>query len=229
MNPHVKWGIFSALFLFGIAVALGLYLSHQKGDESAHFILEKDPNLTQEERAVYDERLGLAREWLENNPDAPAEEKFNYMMVEGFNLYGLGQFLKSKNVFLNASKISPEESVAYAALSFVALDMEDNKGALNYIQKAIELSPTNADYYKKMITIKKDRFGADSEELNGLYVDALVKTNNHIDIVTSYAKFAEESGKTLVAYEYWQKAIEIYPESASVYKKEMERLKKMMN
>ncbi|HYF97712.1 MAG TPA: tetratricopeptide repeat protein [Coxiellaceae bacterium] len=220
MNKEVKIGLAAAgiiVILLAALAGLDYWMEQRK------IVKEKDPNLTQEERAIYEERLATAREMI-NNPDLNDSQRFDWYMQQGFQLYGLGKLAEASDSYKEALKFRPEDPNAYVALYAVQLDMQDNDSALKNIQKAVELKPTDPDIWKKYILIQKERFGVAGQELNDLYLQALEKTLNNVDINTAYAVHLEQVGNLQAAMEYWQKAAELNPSARPLYEIEIKRL-----
>lgn len=224
MNTKVKLGLVAAaIIVLLVAIFFGMNFSTQQDN----FIKEKDPQLTQEERKIYEDRLAEANEALKNQ-NLDNDERYNWVMFKGFQLHGLGKLEDALKQFIEASKLKPEDSTAQVSLYTVYLDMQDNESARESIKKAIELKPTDPDIWKKYILLEKERFNASNELLTNLYSEALSKTNNHVDIITAYATFLEEIGNLQAAKEYWQKAVEANPGRRSLYEEEIKRLEAKM-
>ena len=62
-----------------------------------------------------------------------------------------------------------------------------------------------------------------NDQASSLYAEAVVKSKEHIDIVTAYAKFLYETGNYQASKEYWQKAAVINPSLKAVYEAEAKK------
>jgi len=69
---------------------------------------------------------------------------------------------------------------------------------------------------------------ASNEELNNLYREALDKTNNGVDIITSYAIFLETTGDLQGALDKWKQATVSNPTNKSVYATHIKRLEALI-
>jgi tetratricopeptide (TPR) repeat protein len=217
INTKVKLAIaFAVIIVLGFA-GYALY-NRQKAD----IITEKDPNLSSEDRKTYEDKLSEQDRLLAEAKDD--NDKFDALMQQGFYLYGLGKYQESKDKFFGAVDVKPQEYTAFTALYEVQMAMNDNKGAQESISKAISLKKDSADLWKRYIVLEKDRFGADKDKLNGLYIEALRETRENIDIITSYAAFLESVDNLQASKEYWQKAVVSYPANKAVYEAEITRL-----
>jgi len=188
-----------------------------------NFIEEKDPGLTAEERSIVENRLNEAQKKL--TEVTTIEEKFSAQMQIGFGQYGLGKYKEAKESFLEAADLEPDNYVVYVALYQVELDMKDNQSARKSIKKAISLKEGNPDLWRKYIQLEAERFSASHNKLNDLYLEALAKTNSHLDIETLYAQFLEKSGDLKSALDVWKKVYEQMPDP--LYLQEIERLENL--
>lgn len=80
--------------------------------------------------------------------------------------------------------------------------------------------------------LKKDKEHASNDEINGLYIEALQKTQtlltSYVDIHTAYASWLESVGNLQASKEYWQKAINLNPDNKKQYQAEVDRLNKLL-
>jgi len=220
MNKELKIGLVAGgviVLLFALLFGLNHY-NYQKS-----LIRETERNLTEDERKIYEDRLVLADTELAKE-DLTTESRFDLLMYKGFQLYGLGQLESAVNYYTQATKILPENVNAYVAIHTAQLDMNDIRGAQKSIRKALELSPTDPDIWKRYIVLEKERFNAGDEQINNLYIDALRETQGHVDIITSYAVFLESTEKFQASIEYWQQAQTLNPEAHGLYQGEIDQL-----
>lgn len=223
MKKEVKTGL---IVLSALVVVVGLFvtaawLNHYNYQKT--LIYEKDPNLTQDERKIYEDRLAQADAELAKG-DISIEQRYDWLMYKGFQLYGLGKYKEATNFIAQAVDLNPDNHTSYVAMYTVQLDMQDNRGAEKSIKRALELKPENADFWKKYIVLMQERFKLTTEEVSNLYKEALEKTSSNIDIITSYASFWESVGNNRFAVEYWQKAKTANPGNSTVYEAEITRL-----
>ncbi|MBI2356187.1 MAG: hypothetical protein HYV13_03230 [Candidatus Doudnabacteria bacterium] len=220
-----------ALFI-GIGAALVIffgYLAYQQWGDKPQLVTYKEPSLTAEARAIYEQRLSEAQKAVaEINDQTPAEEKFNRYMALGSAKFSLGFYLDAKNAYQQALEVMPNNAFAWQAQSTTLTAMGDYKGALNAIKKAISLDPKQADFWKWQIDLEKDHFQANSDRVDELYGEALSKTDNNINIITAYATFLEQTGDLEGALEQWQKAYEVNTAQREVYQAEIDRLQRRL-
>lgn len=226
MDKKLKIGIILCVIVVVLVAGLSLFLNRQEENRiEKQFLTEVDRKLTLDQEHIYKDRIAEAEKWLNENPDAEVDDRYANQVSIGHNLYGLGRLKQAKEAYLKAIGMKADNPGAYTSLYQTEMEMGDNQSALEHIQKAIELGPKYPDPWLKLIEIKRDRFGASNEELNGIYVDAVVKTGENINILTNYAQFSETAGNYQISYEYWKKAADTTKENKSMYLAEAERVK----
>lgn len=147
----------------------------------------------------------------------------------------------SKGDYKSAGKIATEgisnyknDPELFYLDSMTKAHIGDKKGALVSITEAVKLDNKNTTYWKYEIEIQRQILylanvkTTDAEykdKLKNLYEQALVATNENIEIVMAYAIFWTDVGDKVKSIEYWNKAIKINPKSALSYQNEIDRLK----
>ncbi|OGE75591.1 MAG: hypothetical protein A3I07_02760 [Candidatus Doudnabacteria bacterium RIFCSPLOWO2_02_FULL_42_9] len=226
MERNVKIGIIAVVLLF---VGFFAYTMIQDRADKPNFVNEVNRTLTDEQRKIYLDRLAEGeRKLTEANTDL---EKYEAYIVIGNQKYGLGQLGKAKEDYLKAERYNVENQAGvYTLLYQVELEMQDYESAKEHILKALELGAGTPDIWIKYITLMKEYFNANSEQLDKIFQDALaaVPDKTEIDIVTRYAQFLEETRNLKDAIGYWQKAIELFPLRKSLYQAEIDRLEKLI-
>ncbi len=187
-------------------------------------------NLSKEEIAIYEKRLKEGQKALEevnsNSPDYSKDKAGRYIYLAQI-YYGLGELAKSENNYNFALELTPNNPNIWTGLYLTRLEGGDFSGARDAIQKARELSPQDPDIWKKLIELRREKFGSDFPDQRGLFNDALVATNFHQDIYVAYAQYLESQGKLKEALEQWQAVVKSYPGNAS-YKEELQRIEAMV-
>lgn len=213
-----------------ILSAVGIYFRPKSRlQESPPVNIEVPRNLTAEERKIYEDRLAQGYEILnqyQNNASTTPADFFKVYMHIGFQYYGLGKLTLAEEAYKKAAGFDPRNYNAYTALYTLYLETGENDKALQAIQKAIELAPEKPDVWRKLIELKRDKLGASSEELNGIFQEAIQKTSEHVDIIKLYAQFLENVGQYQKAWELWNVLHNHYPQE-EIYQREMDRLEKL--
>ena len=224
MNYKVKIGIFISILLVTIVVLLGWY---QHTHQEDNLIKEKKVNLSSTDLKTYESRQANLESMLKNATND--DDKYNIYLSIGQNEYALGHLQDSKDALESAIAIKPNEPAAYENLFNTQVDMKDNVGAERSIKKAIDLRPDSTEYWRRYIQFEQGVMHRNSNDLNQLYLDALKKTDNSVDIITVYAQYLESIGDLASARQYWQKAIIANPTGKSTYQKEIDRINKTLS
>lgn len=223
MKKEIKSGLVAVIL---VVLAMAGWVGFDYYREQKAIITEVDRKLSVEERQIYENRLAEADRRLGENPDK--QTTHDLYMQKGFDLQGLGHLAESLIYFEMARDLIPTAANPYKAMYNAQLEMNNNRGALKSIQKAVELNPREADIWKKYILIKEERFGASTQELTSLFRQGLEETRSGMsypDMVTAFAVFLEKIGDYAEAIKYWEIAIEVNPQGREVYQQEIDRIK----
>lgn len=202
-----------------VAVVLSAILFGLASCESQ--VEEGNPYLTTGEVALVNGRLMEAEQSLAKA--MTEDEKFDPYMQIGFQLYMLRKFKDAKKSFRKAIDLRPDSYYAYVALYQIEVEANNHRSARKSIMKAISLKKDSPDFWRKYIQLEEVHFLAKSDRINSLYIEALEKTNFHIDIITSYAQFFEKHGDFKSALEQWKHVQERFPDNP-LYRNEVSRL-----
>ncbi|MBX4204973.1 MAG: tetratricopeptide repeat protein [Candidatus Doudnabacteria bacterium] len=211
-----------------IAVVLGFagYAAYQKGNVNESFVKEINRNLSAGDRKIFEDRVADAKQKLASTQTD--DERFGWQMQIGYNLEALGTLSEAQEAFEQAGKIKPDEATSYAALSQVQQERGNYEGAKESIKTAISKQSTNPQYWKNYAQLEIQYLHASNDIISALYSEAVVKTNNNIDIITTYADWLEKAGNLQGSKEYWQKAIVINPAGKKIYQAEIDKINKQL-
>lgn len=194
-------------------------------NKAPDLVLKADVNLSASDRAFVEKRLAENEAKLaELGEKATLVEKVNLNFVISADYRLLGEYGKAKEILEASMALEPNNSNAKSTYSSLLAVMGDKKGALDYINQAIELYPKETNYWLWKFELEKE-LGAKGSKLEAMYKDALERTEGDLNIVTVYAKFLENEGRNDEAMVYWEKAIELYPENNGLYQAEIDALK----
>lgn len=140
-----------------------------------------------------------------------------------FNFHILGDLASAKEFYLKAVKINRLDPTVLASLFSVYKDMYDYKAARDAVKKSLDINQADWNLWRGRIELEQFHFAANRADLDRLYREALLATNNSINIITVYAKFLEEGGDKTGAFKYWKMASESAPDDP-LYKEEIRRL-----
>lgn len=220
----------SILIIIGLGIVIGGLIVYKKGidkdieeidlgedvvntdtvDEDKEVIVKDDKYLENESNinkvnndAKFNEYLTLANKSF-------LDAKYDQAIVE------LNQALKYKN-----------SDFAYVRISSAYGAKGDFANALSAIDKAISLNPTFTDYWNTKLTILDDKMTTSFEGLKAVYDLGLTKVDSRtkVNLVTLFARIAENNQKYDEAIKAFTYAKEIYPERASIFQTEIDRLK----
>lgn len=184
-----------------------------------------DPKFTNEELSVINSKI-LELESLISSSNIENNKTDLYKLeMELSSQYKLrGRLLDSKNTLLQASKLLPENSTPWGELYNVENLRGDYDSASKSIQKAIELNPSNSQYWRWYIELKQGPLKTEESELLDIYSQAVDKTSGNIDIITIYASYLEKQNDLVGAVAQWKRAIEKNPAGATQYQAEIARI-----
>jgi tetratricopeptide (TPR) repeat protein len=225
MQPRIKVALITCVILF-VSVTVFSFISKEEESVESRYIENVDRRLSDEAVKIYEERLKKVDEALSQAQDR--EARFESYMSKGFTLDGLGRLKDARDTFMEASTLFPEDHRPYKALFQIKLEMTDLLGAKEDGRKALKLAPDDTDLWIKYIEAESDKYKASNDIISATYSEALVKTNFHIDIITSYASWLERVGNLQASREYWEKAIVVNPGAKKIYEAEINRIDKVL-
>jgi tetratricopeptide (TPR) repeat protein len=195
-----------------------------------HTIKSVQPTLNADEQKGVEDKVSQTEQKIKDigkkSDDAAKTEKFNLYMTLGFQQYSLGKLADARSSFETAKDIDPKNAGVWASIYQASNDMQDYSAARDAIKTAMFLQPDNSDYWKWYIDLQRQHFGASVADINGYYTDAIAKTSQSLDIITSYANYLESIGDIGGATNQWRLAAQQDPKNAA-YKAEITRLEKI--
>jgi tetratricopeptide (TPR) repeat protein len=223
MDKKAKVGIIVCVLL---VLGFAGYAAYKKGNEHSSFVKEINRNLSAADRKTFEDRVADTKQKLADSKTD--DEKFGWEMQLGYNLEALGSLSDAQKAFEDAIKLKPDDFTGYSGLFQVQQDRADYNGALQSISTAIEKNPTDPGIWKKYALLEMEHLNASNDTISSLYSEALVKTNNNIDIVTTYADWLQKTGNLQAAKEYWQKAITANPTNKKIYQTQIDKINQQL-
>lgn len=219
-----KKSLVLGLVLVVILVAGGVYMAYNKPKDlpKQQFVTYKDPGLTAEEKAVFQSKITELEAQLKDAKDD--NTKFKLTMQIGIQHYALGEYTLAHERYMAATKILPDNPTVWSELYVVENAMGDYEGARSHIEKAIELNPASAQYWRWRLDIERDRFNPTANTIEDLFVQALAKTNDNVEILAMQARYFENANKIPAAIEVWKRLKEVNPSAAATYDQEITTL-----
>jgi len=185
---------------------------------------KKGVNLTPEERKAQEERATEAENTIKGfTATSTTEDRYNaYIKLAGAK-YRLGEHTASIAALDKIRDENPNKARIWTQYTLTYNDMGETDKARESLKKALELDATNPQHLLLNIQLNPDQ---SKEALDKMYVEALQKSDNYIDVVIAYAQFQEKNGDKVKAVEYWNKAKTINASGAAQYDAEISRLQK---
>lgn len=164
-----------------------------------------------------------------NNPQITNtnQELFSKALADGNTALVNKNYSQALNYYNQALKYKNSDLVYARMFSLYSAQSNFTK-ALESINKAIELNPSYTDYWNDKLTLLDAETNSSFAELKVVYNDGLTKVDSRtkINLITHFARIAENNGEKNEAILAWNKAIEVYPQSSSIYQAEIDRLNK---
>lgn len=154
------------------------------------------------------------------------KEKFNLALSNGSDAYIKKDYEKAIMYYEEALSYRDSDLV-YIRLFNVYNDQNDIEKAQTAIETAIRLNPGYTDYWNIKLNLLFYKKSESFSNLQNIYNEALTKVNplTKIDLVTNFARIADNMGMYDESIVYWQLAIELNPSNQSAYKEEIESIK----
>jgi tetratricopeptide (TPR) repeat protein len=212
-----------SVLILAVIVAGILYFGLKKEDSKKYVI---DRKLSPAQQQQYKDNITKGQETLKALDKN--KETYKSAAAEG-NIYiaqqysGLGELSEAENYYNEALKIYSQDASALVGIALLKIEEKDFASARTLLGQATEYAPDNADIWLRYIQITREYFPNESQEIQGLYEQAIQKTRSHIDILTSYAQFLEQKGDIENAKRIWKQAADQNPTNP-VYMQEYNRL-----
>lgn len=160
------------------------------------------------------------------NPTIDTDTRFNENLALGSTAMNSKDYTKALEYF-NKALTYKNSDLAYARIFSVYSAKGEWANALTTIDKAISLNPSYTDYWNSKLTLLDDKMTTSFEGLKSVYEQGLVKVDNRtkVNLVTNFARIAENNQKIDEAISAWNYAKAIYPDRSSIYQAEIDRLK----
>ncbi|NXG59579.1 IFIT5 protein, partial [Hemiprocne comata] len=182
---------------------------HMEKYEEAHTYVSKVENSCK--------KLSSTDEWKSKLPEVCAEEGWALLM------FGRKYYERAKNCFENALKNdlnNPEWNAAYAIATYRLEELsyrecEDVSSALNILQRAVELNPTDT-FIMALLALKLQNLNRVNE--GERYIEEAMQKTPDLPYLLRYAaKFYRRKGEMDKALEILKKALTVTPDSAFLH------------
>lgn len=224
MNKIFKENIYVVL---SIVVALIVLVFLLVGNE------RKDSNIIDDLKDKTDITVGENNESVDNEPEKvvpvqSALEKAGIAIDKGDKAYLAQNYGQAATYYQQAIDYGRKE-MGYVRLSRLYTATGEIEKALDYLDKAIELNPTSTDHQVSKLALMDEKTEATFSELKSVYLEGLEKVNSttKINLVTTFARMAENNQQYQDAIGAWEEAKTLYPDRADIYQAEIDRLKSL--
>jgi len=224
MKKILKNLIFAVILLVVVGLVVYYFLPKEPKDPMAEFFEFKiiSQDLSAEELAEYQQRFVAVKQSLIETPDQ-LDGWLQLGMLKKF----VGDYQGAEAAWIKAGELRPKNSTSFGNLAdlYVNFSKEYDKAELAY-QKAIENSQgeaKNVNFYRNYYYFAYYNL-ADFNKTESILLAGLADNPKSSDMPALLGSFYSETGKISQAIEYYQKALELNPDNATI-KAEIERLK----
>ena len=158
--------------------------------------------------------------------EAVKKAKWNTAMTNARTAFGKGEY-DASIAYYNEALSYYKTDTGYSGL-FVVYSVQNNiDKAKIAIDFAIKLNPLVTEYWNSKLTFLDEKTAVSFADLKRIYEEGLIKVDvrTKINLVTSFARIAENNKENTEAIALWGYAKTVYPANASVYQQEIDRLK----
>lgn len=220
--------VIGAIVLAGL-IGGGIYFAIQS--QQNQFVNFKDPKLTNNELVTIEGKIKDLENAVKNQEasgDLENEDKKSDLFklkMELSSYYRLrGRLLDARKAVEEASKLKPDNISPYNELYVIDQLREDYVSAEQDLKKSIAINSNNPQAWRWYFELAETKLEYSTEQLQGLYKDALSQTSENPDILGLYAGFLEKQNDLVGAVAQWKKAIEKNPAGQAQYQAEIERI-----
>lgn len=164
---------------------------------------------------------------LENTSTVNPSKKtlFSKALKEGMDAFNAQDYDKALAAYNQALSIN-DSDIPYYRIFTVYSAQNQWSNAVESLNKAIGLNPLYTEYWVTKLQVLDEKLGKSLEELKVVYNEGFGKAHSQtkVNMVTVFAGIAEKHGDYSYAISLWEKAIEVYPDSKSIYQAEIDRL-----
>lgn len=217
-----------------VLIAGGIYYTKNKAvnndvvvNEPEIVLEEADTtvSLTKEEEAQRKANLANAEELKAQ--EAAKKAKWDAAMTNARTAFGKGEY-DTSIAFYNEALSYFKKDTVYLGL-FVTYSAQNNiDQAQIAIDAAIKLNPLITEYWNSKLTLLDGKTSVSFMDLKRIYEEGLSKVDlrTKINLVTHFAVIAENNYQKSEAVALWKYAKELYPQNATIYQAEIDRLSK---
>ncbi len=152
--------------------------------------------------------------------------KFDTLLQNGSKAFMDKNYSLAIKIYNEALSLD-DSHVVYIRLYSVYNAQGEIKKAEDMLNKAIVKNPSYTDYWTTKLLFLDEKTNMSFVDLKMVYEDGMKKVDSRtkVNLVTVFARIAENKNEKQEAITLWQKAIELHPENKDIYQAEIDRLK----
>ena len=205
-----------------ILIVAGIF--YFKANKTAEEIIEEPK--TEEENIIPAEEGEVEEETKPVVKVLTDKEKFNIALSNGSRAF-LDKDYESAIKYYYGALSYINSDLAYIRIFDAYNAQNDIDNARPALENAIKLNPSYTEYWITKIAFLDDKTGLSYADLKRVYEEALTKVDyrTKINLVTAFARVAENNQQKSDAIALWEEAIKLYPQNVSIYQAEINRIK----
>lgn len=224
-TTNTKSIVYIIIAILVVAGAIFAFTNHKREQQRiADLSINDIKKLNEEEqkRALEARVKELERQVTELSVDTDASGKYTaYISLAEARLE-----LKNYSGAISALDSIPEEkktnSRVLLAYGIAYKGTGENDKAKEHIDKSLSLDDTIPQPWLAKIELNAD---LPNDQIDAMYREAIAKTKSNVDVMVSYARFAEKIGNKDLAVAAWETAINVNSEKEAEYRAEIARLR----
>jgi tetratricopeptide (TPR) repeat protein len=153
-------------------------------------------------------------------------KKFDIALLKGNNSFLVKDYDQAIKYYNQA--LDYKNSDAIYILLFSVYNVQNNiDQARLSLEKAIKLNPSYTEYWTTKLVFLDEKTGVSFLDLERIYEEGLTKVDHKtkINLITNFARIAENNKEKSEAIALWEYAKTIYPDNMLIYQAEIDRLK----
>ena len=223
-KEKIRNGVIVGGLIFATLIAIGIlyFKKTTKNEEQKNIDLETNSIVKEDENTV------PVNEIKSEDVPVDTQEKFNTAMMHARDAFQKKEYGQAIS-FYKQALVYKKSDVVHAGLYTVYIAQSDWIKAQTALDAAIQLQPSYTDYWNWKIDLLDEKTNASYQDLKNIYVDALLKVDpkTKINLITHFARIAENNNEKNEAINLWRYAIDVYPSNTSIYQAEIDRLEQL--
>lgn len=223
-KEQIRNGVIVGGLIFVILIAIGIlyFKKTTKNEEQKNRDSETNSLVKEDENTV------PVNEIKSEDVPVDTQAKFNTAMIRAQDAFQKKEYGQAIS-FYKQALVYKKSDVVYAGLYTAYIAQLDWTKAQDALASAIKLQPSYTDYWNWKIDLLDEKTTTSYQGLKNVYTEALSKVDSRtkINLVTHFARIAENNNEKTEAVNLWKYAIEIYPSNSTPYQSEIDRLQSM--